>query len=68
MTLSPMPVSHPFTVHNLVLRGKKIDVTLTGNGNQAYYTLNGKKYTSDFISWDALDMKNSLVIEMKDDV
>ena len=52
----------PFTAENLTLRGKRLDVRLTGKGAVADYVLNGVRLETPFIPWPSLGNANALVI------
>ena len=56
----------PFAVENLTLRGKRLDVRLTGKGAVADYVLNGVRLETPFIPWPSLGNANSLVITCRD--
>ena len=45
---------HPFAVENLVFRGSKLSISLTGSGVRAKYRLNGKPLPEPFIPWSSL--------------
>jgi hypothetical protein len=63
-SLNPMPAEQAFRVENLMLRGKRIVIERIGNGRTPQFTLNGTVLEQGYVSWDMLQSKNTLTIEM----
>lgn len=54
----------PYRAKGLVFRGKKLDIEITGKGDQATYVLNGKPLDGALVTWDGLKASNKLVIRV----
>lgn len=51
---SPMNDGRPFAVRGLALRGKTLDVEMSGAGAHASYALNGETISGGFVPWTKL--------------
>lgn len=61
----PMNDGMPFAVRGLTVRGKTLDVKMSGTGARASYLLNGQTLADGFVPWSALKReRNTLKIEM----
>jgi len=63
----PMNDGKPFAVRGLQLRGKTLDVEMSGIGTNASYSLNGAALDGGFVSWGCLKpSSNMLKIKMQE--
>jgi hypothetical protein len=64
LILSPTPMRRRLTVRNLLVRGRRVDIILSGKGKRSGITVNGKKFKSATIRipFAELKMKNRIVI------
>lgn len=61
----PMNDGMPFAVRGLTVRGKTLDVEMSGTGARASYFLDGQTLADGFVPWSALKReRNTLKIEM----
>jgi hypothetical protein len=65
--ISPVPIPDKIEITNLIVRGKKIDLTVTGKGRKAEVIFNGKTQTEGtvIIPFSKLKARNQVVIRRK---
>lgn len=69
MHFHPMNDGKPFAVRGLTLRGKTLDVEMSGIGMNARFSLNGEPLDGDFIPWAKLcEGRNLLTIAVSREV
>lgn len=56
----------PFAVENLLVRGKRLTVRVTGRGTKAEYVLNGRKLDGAFVPYAALADRNELAVTVRE--
>lgn len=67
VSFHPMNDGKPFAVRGLQLRGKTLDVEMSGIGTNASYSLNGAALDGGFIPWNCLKhSSNTLKIKMQE--
>ena len=68
VVLSPSSVTDPISITNLIVRGKKIDLTVTGKGRRTEIVFNGKKREGDtvVIPFHELKARNQVTIRRRD--
>ena len=54
VSFHPMNDGKPFAVRGLSLRGRTLDVEMSGAGTGALYSLNGNALDNCFIPWNRL--------------
>lgn len=64
LTLSPTPVRRRIAVRNLVVRGKRVDIVLTGKGGRPGVLLNGRRLAGQEIRipFSALKARNTITM------
>jgi len=62
--ISPSPVQEEFSVKNIVVRGNKIDITVSGKGDRTEVVVNGEKKEGPevVIPFSALKKRNQIAI------
>jgi hypothetical protein len=66
VSFHPMNDGKPFAVRGLSLRGMTLNVEMSGEGNEASYSLNGNALDNGFIPWTRLKPGLNIVkIEMR---
>ena len=66
VSFHPMNDGKPFAVRGLSLRGRALDVEMSGAGTEALYSLNGNALDNCFIPWNRLKPGSNIVkIEMR---
>lgn len=67
VSFHPMNDGRPFAVRGLQLRGKTLDLEMSGIGTNASYSLNGAALDGGFVSWGCLKpSSNMLKIKMQE--
>ena len=67
VSFHPMNDGKPFAVRGLQLRGKTLDLEMSGIGTNASYSLNGAALDGGFVSWGCLKpSSNMLKIKMQE--
>lgn len=65
LRLHPMNDDRPFAVRGLALRGRTLDVEMSGTGTDASFSLNGEPLDGGFIAWEKLrEGRNLLGIKL----